>query len=71
MIKTALLAEELRSIGITPPPRPEPPFDVLPEDPTEPQRELDRAYQAACVEWIKAVASLHYRHHLGRVPPTA
>ena len=70
MIKTALLAEQLRSIGVTPPPRPERPFDVLPQDPTKEQRELDRAYQAACVAWIEAVAALHHRHFLGRVPRT-
>ena len=69
MIKTALLAEQLRSIGVTPPPRPELPFEVLPAEPTDEERELDRAYQAACVAWIEAVAALHYRHFHGREPP--
>ena len=62
MIRTGELVKALKAIGVETPPRPVPPFEVIPELPTVAEIELDEAYQRHCREWIAAVAQI-YSHH--------
>jgi hypothetical protein len=56
------LVKALNAIGVETPPRPVPPFEVIPELPAAAEIELDDAYQRECRAWIAAVAEIHKQH---------
>ena len=72
MFATSKLVKTLTAIGVNTPPRPIPPFEHIPDHPTEDEIGADKLYQQQCHEWKDAVQEIHRQHfpalHLGSAP---
>lgn len=68
MIKSAQRVTELAAIGVHTPPRPQPPFEVVPGAPIAEDSVRDAEYQAACAAWTEAVACLYAGHFSSAEP---
>ena len=62
MLKTGNLVIALQAVGVPTPPRPVPPFEQVPCNPTPEDIRADQDYQQQCLDWIAEIKLLHLRH---------